>query len=167
VSVNIFHNPSSVILTPSDVRAVSHVISSGMIVRNSIAKRIGLNREDLFIDWVDTEWCWRACLNGYPIYQTGAVVLSHSLGEDRIRILGKQITRHKLFRSYYKIRNAILIFKTYKNLVIKRHLLSHTIKNIFLVFFSQGTFLAKTLLVARSIRDGVHDQGGSVDFSES
>jgi rhamnosyltransferase len=163
VSVNIFESPSNVILTPGRNRSVSHVISSGMIVNNGIASKIGLNREELFIDWVDTEWCWRAYLSGFEIIQTGDVVLEHLLGEDKIIISGKQLTRHKLFRSYYKIRNGIILFQNIKNWTIKRHLFQHSIKNILLVFLSSGTLFAKLRLIQRSIIDGILKKGGKFE----
>ncbi len=36
--------------------------------------------EKLFIDWVDTEWCWRALANNMIIVQTPSVIISHELG---------------------------------------------------------------------------------------
>lgn len=160
VSVNIFEYCSQLTLEATQSRVVSHVISSGMIVRNNIASIIGLNREDLFIDWVDTEWCWRARLAGYDIIQIGAVVLEHVLGEDRILIGKKQLTRHKLFRGYYKIRNAIILIREIKHLRIRIHLIGHTIKNIFLAFFSIGSVSEKLKLIYRATWDGFCKKGG-------
>jgi rhamnosyltransferase len=163
VSVNIFKNPSKFILGPANICTVSHVISSGMIVNNNVASIIGLNREDLFIDWVDTEWCWRAYLSGYEIVQTGGVILEHFLGEDKVNFCGKQLTRHKLFRSYYKIRNGIILAQSIRNWTIKRHLLLHIFKNALLVFFSSGGFLAKLKIIFHSISDGISKKGGKYE----
>ena len=153
-SVNIFASPSKFLLANTETKPVSHAISSGMMVRNEVASKVGLNNEGLFIDWVDTEWCWRAHLEGFAVLQTGRVALDHALGEDRLNLFGKRVTRHKLFRSYYKIRNGILLFKHCDNTTIRRHLAFHTMKNIVLVTFSEGTVRNKLRTVIRAIADG-------------
>jgi len=154
-SVNIFEYPYKFILEDTDVRIVSHVISSGMVVRNDVVHTVGMNREELFIDWVDSEWCWRAHLKGFNILQTGAVTLEHILGENRIEIGNKKITRHKLFRSYYKIRNAIIIMFDVNNFVIRKHLIIHTAKNIVLTFFSKGRLVDKLKIIFNAVNDGI------------
>ena len=43
-----------------DFTDVFHAIASGMIINLSLLQEIGMMNEDLFIDWVDLEWCWKA-----------------------------------------------------------------------------------------------------------
>ena len=47
---------------------VSILISSGTLVSISSLQNIGLMKEEFFIDFVDTEWCFRALSCGYTIY---------------------------------------------------------------------------------------------------
>lgn len=159
-SVNIFSKPSKFTLQPSESVKVSHAISSGLIVRNKFSLDIGLNDEFLFIDWVDTEWCWRAHEKGYTIIQTGSVALEHALGEDRINLAGHMVTRHKLFRSYYKIRNGIYLTKKFKDIKIRKHLIYHTLKNIILTFYSHGSLSNKLKTISKAIFDGARKRGG-------
>jgi rhamnosyltransferase len=35
-------------------------LSSGFFYSREVIEKIGLKNEDLFIDLVDWEWCWRA-----------------------------------------------------------------------------------------------------------
>jgi len=42
--------------------------------------------EDLFIDWVDFEWCWRARKKGYKIIGNANVVITHQLGDAAVTI---------------------------------------------------------------------------------
>ncbi|MBC7320572.1 hypothetical protein H5T89_07980 [bacterium] len=66
-------------------------------------------REDLFIDWVDMEWCWRARKKGYKLIGNADVTVYHQHGESSVRFLGKDITIRKPWRYYYTIRNGIYL----------------------------------------------------------
>jgi len=66
--------------------------------------------EDLFIDLVDYEWCWRAEKLGFSTYVTNEVKMAHRLGEDRYHFLGKSIGVPSPIRHYYQFRNTIIMF---------------------------------------------------------
>ncbi|VCV76180.1 hypothetical protein BANRA_01836 [Escherichia coli] len=58
--------------------------------------------EKLFIDWVDTEWCWRALANNMIIVQTPSVIISHELGYGQKIFAGRSVTIHNSFRNFIK-----------------------------------------------------------------
>ena len=62
---------------------VYQVIASGMAVRQSLFFTLGGFREDLFIDWVDMEFCWRAYAAGSRIVLIDSVI-AHRLGDSSI-----------------------------------------------------------------------------------
>lgn len=95
---------------------VSQVIASGMLIVNSIVLDIGLMDEDLFIDWVDFEWCWRAKSKGYRIIGCRNVVINHTLGDSAGAIGGRVYCLHSPRRNYYIVRNGISIALTKKYL---------------------------------------------------
>lgn len=88
---------------------VSHLIASGMIIPKEAIEVIGYKREDLFIDWVDLEWCWRANAKGYQVYGTGDVVIEHNLGDLMVKVAKKQISIRSPFRHYFIIRNGLYL----------------------------------------------------------
>jgi len=89
---------------------VSHLIASGMLIPANAFHKVGLKNEDLFIDLVDMEWCWRASkLHEMKIIGCGDVVISHTLGDVFVSILGRKISIRSPFRHYFIIRNAFAL----------------------------------------------------------
>lgn len=88
---------------------VSQLIGSGMIIPVHVVDRIGMMREELFIDWVDFEWCWRATKNGYKIIGCGDVSISHRIGDVELNVFGKRVSGHTPVRHYFMIRNGIYL----------------------------------------------------------
>jgi rhamnosyltransferase len=88
---------------------VAHLIASGMIIPKNAYEVVGGKREDLFIDWVDLEWCWRANAQNYQIYGTGDVVIKHNLGDLMVKVANKQISIRSPFRHYFIIRNGLYL----------------------------------------------------------
>ncbi|MFZ4287014.1 glycosyltransferase family 2 protein [Variovorax sp. HJSM1_2] len=102
------HGPFTQRLTPKPgVNLISHAIASGMIIPTEVLKVVGPMQEDLFIDWVDLEWCWRAKYRfGYQNIGNGNVVIKHTMGDNSVAFLGKKVSFRGATRHYYMIRNA-------------------------------------------------------------
>lgn len=98
---------------------VNHVICSGSLMSLEAYSRIGGFLNDLFIDMVDVEYCWRLRKNGYYILQDGRFVLNHRLGDSLIekKILFKKIyyASHNPLRTYYYARNLLWVTSKYHN----------------------------------------------------
>src|SRR5215216_5875478 len=62
---------------------VVKAITSGSLVNMEICKRLGGYEEKLFIDEVDFDYCYRALMNGYKIFQFDHVYLTHRLGKKK------------------------------------------------------------------------------------
>lgn len=94
----------------------SFLITSGCVVSRGAFEALGGFSESLFIDHVDTEYCFRALLLDVPLYVVPALVLSHRIGEKRRHALGPlRITasNHAPMRRYYSARNATHIALAY------------------------------------------------------
>lgn len=89
---------------------VSFLISSGTLVFVKALKEIGLMREEFFIDFVDTEWCFRALSKGYKLYMSDKAIMKHSVGEDTLRFLNFNIPIHSGYRRYYRLRNLFFMY---------------------------------------------------------
>lgn len=90
---------------------VSHLISSGSIVDVDSFNAIGLMNEKMFIDYVDFEWCWRACFRGYFCARTHNVFLKHKVGQKDSLFLGYPIVISSPTRYYYQYRNYLWLLK--------------------------------------------------------
>jgi len=86
-----------------------HAISSGKILKVSELQRIGLLDEDLFIDWVDLEWCWRARKSGYSVVGNADVEIVHQLGDRSIDLKYREINLRSPIRHYFITRNAFYL----------------------------------------------------------
>lgn len=87
------------------------LVSSGMLIPLEVIDRVGLPEEGLFIDNVDLEWCFRARSMGLVLYGVCDAVMSHSVGDQVIRIGRSVIHRHGPLRQYYIMRNRILLYR--------------------------------------------------------
>lgn len=106
----------------SGLHKVCFANASGMIIPAQVFSDVGLMREDLFIDCVDTEWCTRAEHLGYSIYCNADMVITHSLGDRSINVLGRVITQHSPLRHYYLARNSMYLALYSKHLNVNKRL---------------------------------------------
>lgn len=87
------------------------IIASGCLIRTDVINSVGMMREELFIDTVDSEWCFRAISLGFRVFMATKVVMMHTVGDDRKSILGKQFSVHSDLRRYYNMRNNLLFLR--------------------------------------------------------
>ena len=84
------------------------VITSGSLIPLESHAAIGAFREEFFIDYVDTEYCFRARAKGYRVIRTRKPIMSHSIGaitRHRVLWLDKWTFNHSPDRRYYIARN--------------------------------------------------------------
>lgn len=90
---------------------VNQLISSGSLIDTNNFLKVGLMDENLFIDGVDHEWCWRAKKHGFYCAMSKKANLYHMLGEGDRKILGISVAISSPFRIFYQYRNFIYLFK--------------------------------------------------------
>lgn len=88
-----------------------YVITSGSFIPMSVLDDVGLMREELFIDFIDIEWCLRARAKGYEIVSFSRVVIEHHLGDSSISFMGTNYPIHSPLRMYYYFRNAMYLYR--------------------------------------------------------
>ena len=81
------------------------VPACAMLIRTSLAKRVGLLPEENFLYWDDTRWCQRVKACGYKIASVGEAMALHSMGARREDL--------STFPTYYAWRNWIAFFIEY------------------------------------------------------
>lgn len=134
------------------------IISSGSCIETSTFKRIGLNEERLFIDLVDSEWCWRANSKGYLCCITPNIKILHKIGQRFIK-LGKYIDIiSSPYRYYYQYRNYIIMIPR-KYVPLKWKTLEGikmTLRIFYVPFFTKEPI--KTIkYIAKGIFHGIRD----------
>ena len=92
----------------------SEIITSGMTFRLQDIKDIGYFDEDLFLDMVDFDICWRAVENGKLVVVDRDIKMPHEVGTNTIKIPFKILPISSPIRNYYQMRN-VLYCAFYKN----------------------------------------------------
>ncbi len=97
---------------PDSWEELDYVITSGSLISLAVFARVGAFREDFFIDYVDTEYCWRARALGFRIIKTRKQLMSHAIGKPsrhRLLWMTKWTTNHPPDRRYYIARNFTIL----------------------------------------------------------
>ena len=88
-------------------------MTSGSIVKTSVLQTCGFFSEELFIDLVDSEYCFRIRNKHYRIVQVSPIVLNHQLGYKRVNKWGIVTIIYSALRTYYIVRNWFLVYRQY------------------------------------------------------
>lgn len=94
------HNQHRKKLTPS-IQRRRMIIASGSLIPINIIKKIGPMHAQLFMDFIDTEWCYRAHKQGYNVYQSTQALMLHHLGEIKPIFFGLYKLRYMSPARYY------------------------------------------------------------------
>lgn len=100
---------------------VESVITSGSLISLEAHAAIGAFREEFYIDYVDTEYCFRARAKGFRVIRTTKSLMSHAIGAiTHHRILGikKWTFNHSVDRHYYIARNGTVLLRQYGHYVL-------------------------------------------------
>ena len=115
VGVN-FGNPALRLLCAEESEAVVDVrtvISSGSLVSTAAWRSVSGFDEDLFIDYVDVDFCLRVKSAGYGVVFIGDVLMSHEMGhwgENSLFGVYRRVTaNYSALRHYYITRNFVAI----------------------------------------------------------
>lgn len=98
-------------------------IQAGQLVPIGVFEAVGLFRQDLFIDAVDSEFSIRAEEHGFRFVISEGSRVEHALGERapftvfgrHVAIAGKprHVVYHAPYRTYYMVRNSAILVREY------------------------------------------------------
>ena len=133
-----------------------HIISSGCCVHRSSFESIGLLEEELFIDFVDDEWCWRGNARGLACGITPQLSIAHKVGQREVHIGKYIISISAPQRYYYQYRNYLWLIR--RKYVPRQWKMAYGVK--FAARFLYFPFLIKGggkcwKFMARGILDGI------------
>lgn len=131
------------------------LITSGMLVPTEIWCAGYKFDENFFIDFVDTEWCFRTGSKGYTHYGCFDVKMQHELSEaSPVKVLGLMILKYSPIRRYYHFRNCLyLVSRAYVPTAFRIRLIG----GLFLRFFTLPFVDDKPVSSIKSIAAGVFD----------
>ena len=139
----------------NNITEVSELINSATFVSVDLFTKVGLMDENLFIDGVDHEWCWRAFTRTKcRFFIIENELLSHQLGEGDRYFLWRKVAISTPFRIYYQYRNYIILLK--RDYVPLYWKLSNGLKYIIKLFY-YPCFIAPRTLYMKNIFRGIKD----------
>ncbi|SDP56854.1 rhamnosyltransferase [Mucilaginibacter sp. OK268] len=147
------------------VLEVTDTITSGSIFPLNIFNECGLFMDELFIDAVDYEFCYRISKrNGYKTLVFTSILLQHKVGYVTKTRWGFKTDNYSAFRTYFIVRNHIIMWKrypeifprTYKIVLIKTHIIGRIIK----VFLAENDKQKKTKAIIIGLIHGLKGRLG-------
>ncbi len=147
---------------------VPTTVQTGQLVKTSVWKTSGRYKEDLFVMWVDHEFCLRLLQAGYKILLVPDAVLEETAGPKPIlkSFLGRKfvVPNYSAARYYYMYRNSVYMYKTYWRLV-PRWLLNNLMSEVMsfgkIVLFEDHK-LRKIVSIVRGYFDGIRNKFGEL-----
>ena len=98
-----------------NIESVSQVFFSGILVSRKAIESVGLPLKEFFIFWDDIEYSQRLTDNGFNLYQVLTSYVVHTLWKPykSKRFFNRTISLedYQDWRSYYVVRNEILMYK--------------------------------------------------------
>lgn len=86
---------------------VSQLITSGCLIDLHLWCETDRFNENLFIDCVDNNWCWRAVRRGYSILGTSRAAMPHEISEGMGKFGLFSVNKYSGVRRYFQVRNAV------------------------------------------------------------
>ncbi|USD60280.1 glycosyltransferase family 2 protein [Vibrio sp. SCSIO 43140] len=149
--------------TNSECKEAKTTLSSGFFSSRDAFIAIGGKDEDLFIDLVDWDWCWRAWDQGYRVFVDHSLVICHRSGDGHKKIGYWYFGVSSPFRLYYQFRNSLYMMR--KGYVpfswkLKRLFILLTKPFIYLIFYDKKILRLKYIF--RAILDFLKNKKGSL-----
>lgn len=135
---------------------VQQAIASGSIIDVKCLDKVGLMDENLFIDYVDFEFCWRLTKSGYKILTIPSIIVNHQLGDGIKKILNIKVTLRSDIRYFYIMRNGfyLALHCKYLSFLEKMSLLKKTILFSCVIFLLKHNFKSIKLVLS-ALYDGI------------
>ncbi|WP_413506109.1 glycosyltransferase family 2 protein [Photobacterium phosphoreum] len=139
-----------------NVLFTDYIISSGSLISKNVYETIGGMDDDLFIDLVDFEYCWRSSSKGFVNVKCYEANIAHKVGQGILKKGFLKLYTPNPIRQYYQYRNFILLLKrNYVPLKWKIIELIKCISNIFLSPLFLGEYKLRINYIFKGIRDGI------------
>ena len=143
---------------------IDHVMTSGNLLNLKIWEELGKFNENLFIDEVDSEICFRIIESGYKVIQLNKIRMFHELGNlEKRNFFTRKISvlNHNHIRKYYIMRNKFYMLKKYKKYRLRY--IYYILNDFFKVIFYEKDKLRKLKYMFKGITDFMKNKMGELD----
>ncbi len=150
----------------NDLFGASEIITSGMVFKPFFVRELGYFDEDLFLDLVDFEICWRARAAGMLVAVDRRIKMVHEVGEATIKIPFRVLPVSSPVRNYYQLRN-MLYLAIYKYNYSKSKVFYYLLRRAFNIFinliFSDNKLLRLKYNYC-GVKDAIKNKMGKAPF---
>lgn len=141
------------------------VMSSGNLIPKATFDKVGFYDDDLFIEYVDHDFCLRIKKHGLKVFLVKDAMMAHSLGSARIHRLGKFFFfshNYLPVRRYYRARNRMILYRRYLGSWII-HDQEFFLKDLFKIILVEGDKWSKIKAIFYGFLDGLLGRLGSFE----
>lgn len=154
--------------TPGDETVeCDHLITSGTLIPVSSFDQVGGMDEGLFVDNVDTEWCFRAMSKGYSLFGVCSARMSHGVGDALREVwvpFSDAVVVHRPIRLYYAVRNHLLLYgRSYTPARWTMQDIPRLVYKAILFTTSIPPRLTNLSMMAKGLVDGARSKTGSYE----
>jgi rhamnosyltransferase len=139
------------------------LITSGMFISTQAWKEGIKYDEGMFVDFTDTEWCFRVRDKGYNLYGCLDIEMGHALSDaPPVKIFGLSFFRYSPVRRYFFFRNTVAVCRMAHTPNCWKKRLSVALILRFFVNLVIDTDKTQSLkMMVRGIRHGLRNSLGS------
>lgn len=141
------------------------VMSSGNLIPRSTFEKVGYYDDDLFIEYVDHDFCLRIKKKGLKIILVKDAQMGHSLGNIKVHKLGPLFFfshNYLAARRYYRARNRIVLYRRFFGLWIFQDQ-EFAVKDMFKILLVEDKKWQKIKATWLGTLDGLLARMGSFD----
>ncbi len=138
------------------------VMSSFSVIKSSTFDKIGLFREELFIDLIDSEFSFRCRKSKLLNLVSKNTTFKHIVGESRKKIGSQSYSISKPTRNYYQVRNAIIVCKEYGWFFICLKTIFKRFTQTCLSGYYDKNLLKRLKFFFKGFMDGVNGKTGKI-----
>jgi rhamnosyltransferase len=147
----------------SDVIEVDVLITSGMLVKTEVWSQGVQYNAGLFVDYTDTDWCFRARAAGFKLFACLDQEMAHAPSDaPPARIFGLSFFRYSPLRRYYYFRNTVFfIGQKYVPMAWKKRLALGLVARFFVNFLIDEKRFSALKMMGLGILDGLSGKAGA------
>lgn len=144
----------------NNIEYVKYCITSGCIIPVETFQKGCFFDEQLFIDAVDIEYCFRLKKKyGLQTIVFPSVIMKHAIGYPIKTIFGFNASAYSAFRTYYLVRNQIYILRKYSNFYTFKEkfgiINNYILKRLFILIFYETDKFSKLKALIKGCKDGL------------
>lgn len=141
------------------------LITSGMFVSTKAWSEGIQYDEGMFVDFTDTEWCFRARSRGYSLYGCVDIEMGHALSDaPPVKFFGLSFFKYSPVRRYFFFRNTVAICRmSHTPACWKKRMLSALLLRFLVNLLIDKNRLLSLKMMARGVWHGWHKKLGGVN----